>query len=194
MTDSPFKQKLAHEIREFLAVFLFLAPFFLAITNYRMYLQGNFSNPFLAYGLSLFNALVLSKIILIGELVHLGGRSSNRPLIFITVNKSAVFTIFYLMFHLLEEGVRGTLHGKGFLHAIQAEAFTSVGGLLARLLFVFFTFVPFFALMETRRAMGIDRFHELFLGSAHHPYTPRKAPHDGQPIAGSTEERGNIPA
>ena len=36
MTDSPIKQKLAHEIREFLAVLLFLAPFFLAITNYRM--------------------------------------------------------------------------------------------------------------------------------------------------------------
>lgn len=182
LTDSPFKQKLAHEIREFLAVFLFLAPFFLAITNYRMYLQANFSNPLLAYGMSLFNAAVLSKIILIGELVHLGGRFSNRPLIFVTVNKSAVFTIFYLMFHLLEEGVRGALHAKGFLQAIQAEAFTSVGGLLARLLFVFFTFLPFFALMETRRAMGIECFHELFLGTAHNANT-RKGPHDRQPIA-----------
>ena len=159
MTDSPFKQKLAHEIREFLAVFLFLAPFFLAITNYRMYLQANFSHPFLAYGMSLFNAAVLSKIILIGELVHLGERFSNRAIVFITVNKSAVFTIFYFMFHLLEDGVRGALHGKGFLHAIQAEAFTSVGGVMARLLFVFFAFVPFFALMETRQAIGMDRFH-----------------------------------
>ena len=183
MTDSPLKQKLAHEIREFLAVFLFLAPFFLAITNFRMYLQGNFSNPFLAYGMSLFNALVLSKIILIGELVHLGG-SSNRPSIFITVNKAAVFTIFYLMFHVLEEGVRGALHGKGFLPAIQEETFPSLGGLLARLLFVFFTFVPFFALMETRRSMGMDLFHELFFGSAHHRNTPRNAPHDIQPIGG----------
>ena len=184
MTDSSIKQKLAHEIREFLAVFLFLAPFFLAITNYRMYLQENFSRPFLAYGMSLFNALVLSKIILIGELVHLGGRFSNRPSIFTTVNKSAVFTIFYFMFHLLEDGVRGALHGKAFLHAIQAEAFTSVGGVMARLLFVFFAFVPFFALMETRRAMGMDRFHELFLGSAHHRDTPGKANHDGQLIGG----------
>lgn len=181
MTDSPIK-KLANEIREFLAVFLFVAPFFLAITNYRMFLQANFSHPFLAYGMSLFNALVLSKIILIGELVHLGGRFSNSPLIFITVNKSAVFTIFYLMFHLLEEGVRGALHGKGFLHAIQAEAFTSVEALLAHLLFVFFAFIPFFALMETRRRIGIDRFRELFLSSSHNPNTSRKAPHAGQLI------------
>jgi hypothetical protein len=171
----------------FWPVFLFLAPFFLAIANYRMYLQANLSHPFLAYGMSLFNALVLSKIILIGELVHLGGRVSNRPLIFVTVNKSAVFTIFYFMFHLLEDGVRAALHGKGFLHAIQAEAFTSFGGVMARLLFVFFAFVPFFALMETRQAMGMDRFHELFLGSAHHPNTPRKAPHDGQPIGGERQ-------
>ena len=134
-----------------------------------MYLQANFSHPFLAYGMSLFNALVLSKIILIGELLHLGGRVSNRPLIFITVRNSAVFTIFYFMFHLLEDGVRGALHGKGFLDAIQAEAFTSVGGVMARLLFVFFAFIPFFALMD-------------FLGSAHYPITLRKSPHDGQPI------------
>jgi hypothetical protein len=182
MTDSPFKQKLAHEIHEFLAVFLFLAPFFLAIANYRMYLQRNFAYPLLTYCMSLVSALVLSKIILIGELVHLGGRFSNRPLLFVTVYKSAVFTIFYLIFHLVEEGVRGALQGKGFLYAIQAETSTSVGGLVARLLFVFFTFVPFFALMETRRAMGIERFHELFLGRAHDPNTPRTAPQDRQPV------------
>jgi hypothetical protein len=182
MTDSPFKQRLAHEIHEFLAVFLFLAPFFLAIANYRMYLQRNFAYPFLTYCMSLVSALVLSKIILIGELVHLGGRFSNRPLFLITVYKSAVFTIFYLMFHLVEEGVRGALHGKGFLHAVQAEAFASVGGVVAHLLFVFFAFVPFFALMETRRAMGIDRFHELFLGGAHRPNPPGTAPQDRQPI------------
>ena len=81
MKDSPLRHKLTHEITEFLAVFLFLAPFFLAITNYRMYLQGNFSSPYLAYGMSLFNALVLSKIILIGERIHLGGRSRNRALL-----------------------------------------------------------------------------------------------------------------
>ena len=67
------------------------------------------------------------------------------------------------MFHLLEDGVRGALHGQGFLDAIQAEAFTSVGGVMARLLFVFFAFIPFFALMD-------------FLGSAHYPITLRKIP------------------
>lgn len=112
------------------------------------------------------------------------GDPRTDPSIFITVNKAAVFTIFYLMFHVLEEGVRGALHGKGFLPAIQEETFTSVGGLVARLLFVFFTFIPFFALMETRRAMGMDRFRELFLGSAHHRNTPGKPLHDEQPIGG----------
>src|SRR5215471_13275675 len=58
MKDSPLRRKLVHEITEFKAIFLFLAPFFLAITNYRMYLQGNFSSPYLTYGMSLFNALV----------------------------------------------------------------------------------------------------------------------------------------
>jgi len=52
MKDNPLKHKLAHEITEFLAVFLFLARFFLAITNYRMYLQGNFSSPYESWRVS----------------------------------------------------------------------------------------------------------------------------------------------
>jgi hypothetical protein len=167
MKDSSLSHKLAHEMKEFLAVFLFLAPFFLSITNYRMYLQGNFSHPLLAYAIALFNALVLSKIILLGELIHLGGRFRNRALLFITIDKAAVFTVLYFMVHLLEDGVRGSLHGKGFLESIHAEAFSNIGGLFARLLFVFFAFIPFFALMETRRVLGVDRFRELFLGATH---------------------------
>jgi hypothetical protein len=182
MKDSPLRHKLAHEITEFVAVFLFLAPFFLAITNYRMYLQENFSHPFFAYGMALLNALVLSKIILIGELIHLGERSRNRALLFSTVDKAAVFTVLYLMFHLLEEGVRGSLHREGFLATIHADAFANIGGLIARLLFVFFAFIPFFALMETRRVLGVDRFRELFLGTAHRRNGSNGTRQTGEPM------------
>ena len=86
------------------------------------------------------------------------------------------------MFHLLEDGVRGSLHGEGFLEAIHAEAFANIGGLFARLLFVFFTFIPFFALMETRRVLGVDRFRELFLGTAHRRNGSSGTSHTSEPM------------
>ena len=41
---------------------------------------SEFSYPFVAYGMSPFNAFVLSKIILIGELVHLVNQDQDKEL------------------------------------------------------------------------------------------------------------------
>jgi hypothetical protein len=86
------------------------------------------------------------------------------------------------MFHLIEDGVRGSLRGERFLETIHAEAFANIGGLFARLLFVFFTFIPFFALMETRRVLGVDRFRELFLGTAHRRNGSSGTSHTSEPM------------
>ena len=158
------KEKIAHEIGEYTSVFLFVAPFLLALAAYRIYLQGERENPYLEFGMALVNALVLSKIILIGDLMKLGSRIGNRPLFIVTLCKSAIFGIYFLLFHLLEEGVRGWFHHESFLHAVRAE-FAHTDGLAIPILFVFFAFIPFFALRETRHVIGEQRFRHLFFGT-----------------------------
>ena len=167
-TKARAREWLVHELREFVTVFFFLAPFFLAFEAYRLYLEGNLGEPLLAFGMALFNALVLSKVILIGEMAHLGKLSRNRPLLVTTVHKAAMFAILYTLFHVLEQGIRGIVRGESFLEAVRAEALRPSGGPAIRMVVVFFAFVPFFALRELRRVIGEERFQQLFLGSGRH--------------------------
>ena len=127
-TKARAREWLVHELREFVTVFFFLAPFFLAFEAYRLYLEGNLGDPLLAFGMTLFNALLLSKVILIGEMAHLGAVSRNRPLLVTTVHKAAMFAILYTLFHVLEQGIRGIVRGGSFLEALRAEATRPSGG------------------------------------------------------------------
>ncbi|HEY6343908.1 MAG TPA: hypothetical protein VIY49_20625 [Bryobacteraceae bacterium] len=153
------KQRIVHELWEFLTVFLFLAPFFASFATYRVYLKGG-SGELLALGIAMVNALVLAKIILIGEMARLGRRSENKPLFVSTIHKAIMFTMLYLAFHVLEEGVRGVLHGHSFFRplVVEKEELLGIG------LVLFFAMIPFFAMREMRRVMGADNFRHLFFG------------------------------
>ena len=162
MNIADSKKRVAHEMYEFLVVFVLLAPFFVSFATFRMYVTREFGNAFFAYGTALFNALVLAKIILIGELARLGRKSEGEPLIVSTIYKSAVFTLLYVAFHILENTVRGLLHGQSLTGALYAIAVSKSGELGSVALVLFFAFIPFFALRETRRVIGADKFLDLF--------------------------------
>jgi hypothetical protein len=162
MNKENCKQVIVHEVQEILAVFLWLAPFFASFATFRLYLTGK-SGELLALGIAMVNALVMAKVILIGEIAKLGRRSENKPLFVSTVHKAIMFMLLYLAFHLLEEGLRGALHRQGFFHALAA-ALLKKKELVSLGLVVFFAFIPFFAMREMRRVMGADNFRHLFFG------------------------------
>jgi hypothetical protein len=81
--DKPkLKQKVTYELSEFVRVFLFLAPLFCAFATYRMAVLEEFRGKYFAYGAALVNALLLSKIILIGDSLKLGKRLECKPLLY----------------------------------------------------------------------------------------------------------------
>ena len=106
------KRRIAHEIKEFLTVFLFLAPFFMSFATYRICVVGETGSWYFNYGMALVNAIVLAKIIAIGELAKLGKTSENKALIVSTFHKAVAFTLLSLAFHAIEGTVRGILHGS----------------------------------------------------------------------------------
>jgi hypothetical protein len=163
MKAKHWRDKLEKELKEFLSVFLGVAPFFLAFVTYHMWLSGDSSHEEYEYGTALLNALVLSKIILIGELAGLGRRSESRPLIVSTIHKSLFFTLFYMAFHALENLAKARLDGHSFSSAIHAALVQPRTELIGRALVMFFAFLPFFALREVRRVMGPERFTYVFI-------------------------------
>ena len=154
------KQKAAHELMQFVVVSSYLAFFFCAVATYRMILLSDFRDWFFNYGTALINALVIAKVILIGEYAHLGKRMEGKALLVSSVFKAILFSLLVFAFHILEEAIKRLVHGKevaGAFHDMPLDH------LLGGALIIFCTFVPFFAFRELRRVLGEDRFQDLFL-------------------------------
>jgi hypothetical protein len=158
------KQRLAHEVKEFLVVFLFIAPFVFALASYRLYLRPS-ESPLFAYGTAVVNAFAVAKIILTLDLARVGKSSEKKPLIVPTLHKSAVATLLYLAFRGVETMVRGLLQGQNFLAALDAAFIRERGEFVLLGLVTFLAALPFFALREMRRVLGLERFQVLFFGA-----------------------------
>ena len=157
--STTLKQKAVHEFVQMAAISLYLAFFFWAIATYRMLLLNDFKDAYFNYTAALINALVIAKVILIGEYAHLGKKSEGRPLFLSSVHKAFMFGLLVFGFHIVEETIKRLLHGEqlaGAFHNIRLD------DLLARTIVIFCTFIPFFAFRELRRVLGEDKFRDLF--------------------------------
>ena len=159
------KQKVAYELQRFLMVFVYLALLIGAFTTYRRLLMAEYQLGYLAYGYGLIQALVLAKLIVMGESLGLGERFYDKPLIIPTLYKSLIFGLLALVFSIMEHFIKGFLHGKDL--AVVFRELVRVGGdeVLARILVMFVAFIPFFAFREAGRVLGPVKLFELFFRS-----------------------------
>jgi hypothetical protein len=156
------KQKAVHELEDFAAIFLYLALFFCAVVTYGTVLLGKFEISYYAYGSALINALVIAKVILIGEYAHLGRKQEARPLFLSALWKAFLFTLLVLCFHVVEDVIKQLVRGgtiAGAFREMHLDTFA------ARSLLVFSVFLPLFSFRELRRVLGEDSFLALFFGS-----------------------------
>jgi hypothetical protein len=153
------KQKAIHEFEQFVGISLYLAFFFCAIATYGMLLLHRFQDSWLNYSFALINALVIAKVILIGEYAHLGKKYEARTLLLSSFYKAFLFGLLVFGFHIVEEAIKRLLHGQ---HMAGVFSDMHIDDLLGRSLVVFCTFIPFFAFRELRRVLGEDKFNALF--------------------------------
>jgi hypothetical protein len=99
------------------------------------------------------------------EYLRLGKRQEHKPLVYSTIYKSFAFALLVAVFHILEDAVKGVLHGEGTVGAFAALSGRGMSEILARSVVMFCAFLPFFALRETERVSGEDRLADLFLRS-----------------------------
>ena len=152
------KQKIKHEFEEFTAIFLYLAFFFCALSTYRTLLLNKYDISYFNYGAALLNALIIAKVILIGEYARLGKRHENKPLFLSSLYKAFLFSTLVFAFHVVEEMVKRLIHGEGFtgsFHEVRLDELAS------RTVVIFSTFLPLFAFRELQRVMGEDKFRDL---------------------------------
>ena len=168
MSSSDVKQKaglrerFVHELEQYVLVSLFLFFFFGSFTLYRRLVLAEYEIGYLDYGWALIKALVLGKVILIGEILHVGERFQNRPLLLSTLWKTLMFGLLILAFGVLERVVGALLH-----HRPIAEEFQLTGSqgyeLLARTNLEIVALIPLFAFRELGRVLGEGKLQALFL-------------------------------
>jgi hypothetical protein len=99
---------------------------------------------------------------MIGALLRLGRGLEDKPLIYPTLHKTVVFTIFVAVFTLMEHAVKGLLTGKGFTGGLVEYFARGPHEFFAGCLMIFVAFIPFFSVKELGRVLGQDKITALF--------------------------------
>ena len=157
-----WKEKLLHEFTEYWFNVIYLTLVFAAFTQYRRLLLAAYDITYTNYWFAVIEALILAKVIMIGDVVRLGRGLEHKPLIVPTLYKTVVFTLFVGAFTVLEHAIRGLWTGTGFMGGVADFFGKGSHELLASGLVVFVAFIPFFAFKELQRVYGKDELRALF--------------------------------
>jgi hypothetical protein len=154
MTRESLKKKVRHELIGYAINVVYLALVFGAFTVYRRLLLAAHDIAYTQYGIAVIEALILGKVIMIGDFLRLGRGLESKPLIYPTLYKTVVFCAFVAFFKVIENGVRGLLKGEGFGKGAAEIWQQGLPELLANTLVVFVALLPFFAVKELGRVLG----------------------------------------
>jgi hypothetical protein len=162
MKSEAFKHKLKHELIEYAVNAAYLAIVFAAFTWYRRLILASYDIDYTNYWFALIEALILGKVIMIGSIFRLGRSLEDKPLIFSSLYKTAVFCLFCAAFTLAEHTVVGLWKGEGLAAGLHEMAEKGGHELLANTLMLFVSLFPFFAFRELGRVAGRDRLKDVF--------------------------------
>jgi hypothetical protein len=157
-----WKQKIFHEMFEYWMNFFYLTLMFAAFTQYRRLVLAAHDIIYTNYGIAVIEAAVLAKVIMIGGVFRLGRGLEKRPLLFSTLYKTVVFSLFVAVFKLIEHMIMGLWKGNGLAEGLSDFLGRGHHELLANVLVMFVAFIPFFAFKELGRVLEKGRVWELF--------------------------------
>jgi hypothetical protein len=154
-----WKEKIFHEMVEYWINVIYLTLVFAAFTQYRRFLLAAHDITYTNYWVAVIEALILAKVIMIGDAVRLGRGLERKPLIIPTLYKAVLITLFVGVFTVLEHAIEGLWTGTGFMGGI-IDFIGKGHELLANSLVVFVAFIPFFGVKEFGRVLGQERIIE----------------------------------
>jgi hypothetical protein len=157
-----WKEKIFHELVEYWINVIYLTLVFAAFTVYRRFLLAAHDITYTNYWVAVIEALILAKVIMIGDVLRLSRGLEQKPLIYPTLYKTAVFTLFLGIFTVLENVVKVLWKGTGFTGDIADFLGKGHNEFLANVLVVFVAFIPFFGVKELGRVLGQDKIQALF--------------------------------
>ena len=173
------KERAAHQLREFLAMFIYLWVLLTLFVINQSIVLAREAHNYQAHFFAFVNALILAKILLIGEDLHLGNRFRDKPLLYSIFYKCFVFTIFFIGVHILERVIEGMWSGRTIAQSFPYIGGGSLKGILTLGATVFVALIPFFAFREISRMIGPNGLWSLLLSRGTRAYTLQSVPQQG---------------
>ena len=157
------KEKALHELKIYWIITVYFVAFLGAFALYRRLILSEVGASYLTYGFKVVEALVVAKVILIGEAIGLGRRFESRPVITSVAVKSVLFGVFIVLFNVLEHIVEALIHKLDWRSVLLERGLDEI---LARSLVLMIALIPLFAFMEIGRVLGPGRLSSMFLSGA----------------------------
>lgn len=158
-----WKQKISHEVNEYLINFIYMGIVFSAIVLYRRLVLAEHGIYLTDYFTGFINALIIAKVVMIGAFLNISRKFEHRPLIIPTLYKAILFTILVMVFNIIEVLIRGLIKTGSFINAIEELKIHIDLAWLGVALLIFIIFIPFFGFKELARALGREKIFGIFL-------------------------------
>ena len=121
-TKEPLHVRLEHEMRNVIHLTLYFGVWFSALNLLIHETQGREGLPLEAWGFAWIKAALCAKFLLIGQLL-IPMPTDNRAGLWLTIlPRSFAYLLVVVTLSILEEGVRGMIHGAPFVTSMAAYA------------------------------------------------------------------------
>lgn len=157
------RQFLVHETIEYFFNFAYLAFFLVSFAWYRRLVLASYHIHYASYFMPLIESAILAKVIMLGDVLHIGQRFRNRALGFVTIYRALTFSVLAVLFTLLEHVVEAVIRKKTIAEGLTEVFDKGFDELMASYVLIVVAFLPFFAIKEIERVFGAARVRELFL-------------------------------
>ena len=129
---SGLKEKAIEEFRMFWVIAIYLTVMLCAFTWYRRFILSESGINYFHYWSAVIQALILAKVILIGEALGIGRRYEGSQLILSVLFKALVFGVFIAIFGVLEHVVEGLVHRESWDQIAHGLVSAGLAEILAR--------------------------------------------------------------
>jgi hypothetical protein len=160
------KELAATELKRYAAIAIYLWVLFSMFEVHRIAVLrdvGMASVSGYRFGLAALNALIMGKVLLVGEALHLGEQFSEKRRIYSALFKSAIFAVLAVCFNIVEGVIVGLIHGKSLVASIPRLAGGGLEGMVLYGIMASVVLVPFFLFAEVQSAFGKDKVGSLIL-------------------------------
>jgi hypothetical protein len=153
-----------HEMRRFAGIALYLWVCFASLILLKAATLQSVGIEAWPMGLAAIKAAIMAKFLMLGHALRLGERFRDRPLIWPTLYRAAVFLLLLLGLTVVEEVARSLIGG----HAVGASLAGMAGGTAleqaATVLVLFLILLPYMAFRTLAETMEEGRLMRLFFG------------------------------